>query len=94
VDSGRGAATPADSIRTGPVVDTSKMRTIPFDDNSAGASVRLERNGATVTVQRWPGPHGAGQMIHLSGGSCFCFERFDATADGGPEAIYRWASTA
>ena len=68
------------------------MTTIPFH-TTTGTWVRLIRGDTTLGLDRWPGPHRAGEVIHASGFGRFCFDRFDIDADGGPEAVYRWAPT-
>jgi len=70
-----------------PGVDTYAMTVIRFDDTT-GSWARLLRNGATVDLFRWPGPHRRGHAIHTSDGERFCFDRFDTPADGIPEAVY------
>lgn len=65
------------------------MNLIPADDRS-GAWVRLVRNGVTVSLARWPGPHRPGEAIVVSDGGRYEFERLDPDADGSPEAVYIW----
>lgn len=81
---------PRDLIPGPAGADVSDMANITFDD-SDGTWVRLARVGATVSLDRWPGPHGPGHVIHTSARERFCFERFDTPADGIPEAVYRAA---
>lgn len=63
------------------------MRTIPFN-NSIGTWVRLVRDGATIDVDRWPGPHGPGSVIHTAGDGIFVCDHIDHDTDSGPEAVY------
>jgi hypothetical protein len=58
--------------------------------DATGTWVRLVRNGATIDLDRWPGPHGPGSVIHATGGGCFVFDHIDHIAAGGPEAVYIW----
>lgn len=68
------------------------MRTIPFD-NSTGGWVRLVYLPATIDLDRWPGRHGPGTVIHASGGGCFVFDHLDHSAAGGLENVYVWTPT-
>jgi hypothetical protein len=61
--------------------------------NNADGWVRLVYLSATIALDRWPGPHGPGSVIHASGGGCFVFDHHDHGAANGPEAIYVWAPT-
>ena len=66
---------------------------IQHDPDTAGLWVRLLRAGTTVGLDRWPGPHRPGTVIHTSGAGRFCFSHLDPHADGGPEAVYSWTAT-
>lgn len=65
---------------------------LTYEPDTTGTWVRLRRGGTTIALDRWPGPHNPGSVIHTSGGGRFCFTRLDAhaDADGGPEAVYDW----
>jgi len=64
---------------------------MPFDSTSTW--VRLVYKGATIGVDRWPGPHGPGSVIRASGGGQFLFDHADPDAAEGPEAVYVWNPT-
>jgi hypothetical protein len=68
------------------------MTIIPHD-SSTGTWVRLRRRGVTLAVERWPGPHHPGTVIHTTGGGRFVCSHLDPDADGGPEAVYDWTDT-
>jgi hypothetical protein len=59
------------------------------DNITPGGWVRLEVDGATVGLDRWPGPLGPGHPI-VSTGGCFEFDHLDYDVDGAPEHVYRW----
>lgn len=61
--------------------------------DSPGTWVRLVYKRATISLERWPSPHGPGSVIHLSGGGRFVFDHLDTGAQGGPEAVYIWTPT-
>jgi len=61
-------------------------------DINHGDWVRLKRHDATVSLDRCPGPHGAGAIIHTSDAGAFVFDHLDVTAADGPEFVYRWVT--
>jgi hypothetical protein len=62
--------------------------------DSTGTWVRLVYNGATISLDRWPGPHGPGSVIAASGGGQFVFDHLHTGAQEGSEAVYIWTPTA
>ncbi len=66
------------------------MHTNKLND-STGGWVRLVYLSATIGLDRWPGPHGPGTVIHTSGGGRFVFDHHDHGAANGAEAVYIWA---
>ncbi len=66
------------------------MREIAFH-NDAGTWVRLIFDGATIALDRWPGPHLPDSMIHASGGGRFVLDYLDDSATGGLAAVYTWS---
>ncbi len=62
------------------------------DDIDNGEWVRLERDGSTVGLQRWPGPHRVGEIINTIGPGRYEFERTHDHADRQPEHVYRWTT--
>jgi hypothetical protein len=68
------------------------MRTIPFNTDT-GTWVRLVYKGAIIGVDRWPGEHRPGSVIHTSGGGDFVFDHLHPSAASDPEAVYIWAPT-
>jgi hypothetical protein len=61
--------------------------------SSTGDWVRLVYLSATIGLDRWPGPHRPGSVIHTSGGGCFVFDHLDHGATGDPENVYVWNPT-
>jgi len=63
-----------------------------INDPGVGPLVRLVIDTTTVRLDRWPGPHRPGEVIHISGGGLFIFDRVDLAADYDPEVIYTCAT--
>jgi hypothetical protein len=47
----------------------------------------------TIGLDRWPGEHRPGAVIHTSSGGGFVFDHLDTDAQGGLVAVYVWRPT-
>jgi hypothetical protein len=65
------------------------MNAITESLDAAGTWVRLQNGPATVALWRLPGPHRPGSVIVSSDGTAYRFDRIDAAALDGPEAVYQ-----